>query len=61
MWDTYDADRSGALDRAETKNFVKYALLGAGADDPFDDAAFEHVFARFDADGSGTVDKEEML
>lgn len=61
MWDTYDVDRSGALDREETKNFVRYTLLDMGADDSFDDAAFAHVFAHFDKDGSGTVDKEEML
>lgn len=61
MWDTYDVDRSGALDREETKNFVRYTLLDMGADESFDDVAFEHVFNHFDKDGSGTVDKEEML
>ena len=61
MWEKYDVDRSGALDREETKNFVRYTLLDMNADDSFDDAAFEHVFNHFDKDGNGTIDKDEML
>ena len=61
MWEKYDVDRSGALDREETKNFVRYTLLDMNAEDSFDDAAFEHVFNHFDKDGNGTIDKEEML
>jgi len=34
IWDTYDVDRSGALDKEETKKFVQDTLgnLGTGKD-----------------------------
>ena len=62
IWDTYDKDKSGALDKDETKAFVKDTLgnLGGG-DDGFSDEAFDEVFKTFDKDGSGTVEKAEMV
>merc|ERR1711943_175808 len=61
IWDTYDVDKSGALDKAETKKFVQDTLGNLGSGDEFSDEAFDEVFATFDKDGSGTVEKSEMV
>ena len=61
MWDTYDADRSGDLDKEETKKFIS-DILGniGGSAEQLSDEEFEEVFITFDVDGSGTIEKEEM-
>ena len=61
IWDTYDVDKSGALDKQETKKFVQDTLGNLGSGDEFSDEAFDEVFATFDKDGSGTVEKSEMV
>merc|ERR1712166_1658653 len=61
IWDTYDFDKSGALDKEETKKFVQDTLGNLGSGDEFSDEAFDEVFATFDKDGSGTVEKSEMV
>ena len=61
IWDTYDVDKSGALDKAETKKFVQDTLGNLGSGDEFSDEAFDEVFATFDKDGSGQVEKTEMI
>ena len=61
IWDTYDVDKSGALDKEETKKFVQDTLGNLGGGDEFSDEAFDEVFATFDKDGSGTVEKNEMV
>ena len=35
IWETYDADKSGALDKAETKKFVQDTLGNLGSGDEF--------------------------
>jgi len=61
IWDTYDVDKSGALDKEETKKFVQDTLGNLGSGDEFSDEAFDEVFATFDKDNSGTVEKPEMV
>ena len=61
IWDTYDVDKSGALDKQETKKFVQDTLGNLGSGDEFSDEAFDEVFATFDKDNSGTVEKSEMV
>ena len=61
IWDTYDVDRSGALDKEETKKFVQDTLGNLGSGDEFSQEAFDEVFATFDKDNSGTVEKPEMV
>ena len=61
IWDTYDVDKSGALDKMETKKFVQDTLGNLGSGDEFSDEAFDEVFATFDKDNSGTVEKNEMV
>ena len=61
MWDTYDTDRSGDLDREETRRFISDILgnLGGSAEQ-LSDEGFEEIFVTFDEDGSGTIEKGEM-
>ena len=54
-------DNSGALDIEETKNFVKYIFGNLESTDDFTDEQFGKIFANFDKDGSGTVEKNEMI
>ena len=46
IWDTYDVDGSGDLDREETKAFVEYTMgnLLKGADGKISDKDFDEVF-----------------
>ena len=61
IWDTYDVDKSGALDKEETKKFVQDTLGNLGSGDEFSQEAFDEVFQTFDKDNSGTVEKNEMV
>ena len=61
IWDTYDVDKSGALDKEETKRFVQDTLGNLGSGDEFSEEAFTEVFSTFDKDNSGTVEKDEMV
>merc|ERR1711977_421476 len=61
IWEKYDVDKSGALDKEETKKFVIDTLGNLGSGDDFSDEAFDEVFKTFDKDGSGTVEKDEMV
>ena len=45
IWDTYDVDKSGALDKEETKKFVQDTLGNLGSGDEFSQEAFDEVFA----------------
>ena len=62
IWSKYDIDHSNALDKEETKNFIKFVLkeLDSGSDSAFDEADFEACFKEFDSDGNGTISREEM-
>ena len=61
MWDTYDIDDSGDLDKQETKKFVQDILGNIGSADELTQEDFDEVFATFDEDDSGTIEKEEMI
>merc|ERR1719401_2880709 len=61
IWDTYDVDKSGELDKEETKKFVQDTLGNLGSGDEFSQEAFDEVFQTFDKDNSGTVEKAEMV
>ena len=60
IWDTWRRG-DGALDKEETKKFVQDTLGNLGSGDEFSQEAFDEVFATFDKDGSGTVEKPEMV
>ena len=63
IWEMYDADGNGVLDKDESKQFVQEMMsdLVSADHEEIDDASFEQIFAMLDTDGSGTIDKQEMF
>ena len=61
LWKEYDDDNTGSLDKEETWEFVKLSLSKLWADFQLSPEAFDKVFAVLDADGSGTIEKGEMV
>ena len=73
IWELYDADESGYLDKEEILKFIRGAIQGKpmddaadesddGADDPvkLSTAEIEACFRQFDQDGNGVILKDEM-
>ena len=60
IWKEYDKDNSGALDKEETKKFVKNTLSEMNDSGEFSEEDFEACLSEFDKDGSGTIEKDEM-
>ena len=60
LWEVYDKDGSGALDKTETKKFMVATLKEMSNDGEISDADFDAVFGEFDANGDGTISKTEM-
>ena len=65
IWNEFDTDRSGSLDKAETRRFVNQCMgsmnrSGIGQDGGVSDEEFETIFAQFDKDGSGFIERDEM-
>ena len=44
IWDEFDVDKSGALDKAETKRFLQTALADMPPPNNFDESRFEETF-----------------
>lgn len=67
IWEDYDKDNSGFLDKAEVMQFLKDSAArlseGFGGDQEVevDEESFEEAFTAFDKDGSGTMAKSEMV
>lgn len=61
VWDTYDDDANGYLDKDETKKFFTDMLGNLGFTEDFSDEAFDEVFLALDLDSSGTIEKEELV
>ena len=61
IWLNYDADKSGTLDKEETGKFVKDYMTSIGFQDAFNEDIFSHMFNDFDDDGSGTLEKHELI
>ena len=57
QWDTFDVDGSGYLNKKEAKRFAA-EFLGKGA---YATRDIDYVFAVFDRDGNGCLDKGEMV
>ena len=63
IWEKWDKNENGNLDKAEMRQFVEATLLEAGQDGKaqrLSDEEFNSIFNEFDIDGSGTIEKDEM-
>ena len=58
-WETYDVDKSGYLDKKETKKFVQETLGKAGSE--FSESEFNQLFSNWDTNNSGKVEKNEIF
>ena len=64
IWEIYDVDKSGDLDKEETRKFCNDTMGEkdeSGNTKGISDEDFDEIFEKFDEDGSGTVDKDEMV
>ena len=61
IWYKYDDDNSGFLDKQETKRFVQDTLADMADGAGFNDDDFDQCFREFDKDGSGTIERGEMV
>ena len=64
IFEHYDDDKNGTLDKEECKKFIMSAIeeMGVGPDNEvFNENDFEECFKKVDVDGSGTIDKDEMF
>ena len=68
IWDQYDVDNSGYLDREETMAFIKESIKGGdlnngeeNQDKEMSEKQFEACFRMIDEDDGGMITKEEML
>tara|TARA_B110000285_G_C14591052_1_gene366444 strand:- start:64 stop:393 length:330 start_codon:yes stop_codon:yes gene_type:complete len=63
IWDKFDVDKNGELDRVETKAFLKQTMEDLMFDDRsgkefhISENEYMKVFNNFDVDMSGTIDK----
>ena len=60
IWQEYDKDNSGSLDKEETKKFVQNTLSEMNDSGEFSESDFDACFKEFDKDNSGTIEKDEM-
>ena len=60
IWDEYDEDGNGELDKVEAKDFLARSLRQMQHEYYLSNKEFDAFWKECDADGSGTIDKEEM-
>lgn len=60
IWDTYDVDKNNKLEKEETRKFVFATLSNLGKSTTPSEKAFDKMFADFDEDKSGAIEKNEM-
>ena len=62
IWDEYDTDNNGQLDREEFKTYINDTLDDVGTgDSKISDEEFNKLYDEFDADQNGTISKDEMF
>ena len=59
LWENFDKDNSGSLDREEALKFVA-EVCGASGGSDVDKVEFDAFFDSLDVDKSGTLEKAEI-
>ncbi len=57
---THDKDSSGFLDKKETRLFLNDLLLNLGIKKSFTSETFDEIYAIFDKNGDGMIQKPEL-
>ena len=60
IWQRFDHDNSGFLDRVESEKMFRQILIEFGETYDFTDADFRMAFREFDKDRNGRIDRDEM-
>ena len=61
IWQQYDSDGNGVLDKAETRRFITDTLHEMDDLSSFNETDFNSCFKLFDTNDDGVISKEEML
>ena len=64
IWGEYDKDGSNTLDREECQRFIVTTMtecMGPAVAQGFSVSDFNEAFDKFDLDGNGTIEKDEMV
>ena len=60
IWQEYDKDGNGVLDKTEMRSFVEATITQSGMNKTVTDEEFNQIFQQFDLDNSTTIEKDEM-
>lgn len=61
LWQKYDADGSGTLEKPEARRFINDTMKNLGSNDSFTEETYDEVFAEFDEDKTGKISKQNMI
>jgi Ca2+-binding EF-hand superfamily protein len=61
VFDKYDSDKNGHLDRKELRQFMTEFFEKFGINLPLTDEYVDATFREIDADHSNTIEREEIL
>ena len=60
IWEKWDKDSNGTLDKTEMRGFVEATIAASGINKVVTDEEFNQIFAQFDIDESNTIERDEM-
>ena len=61
MWDNYDTDKSGFLDKKEVRKMVVDGITAEGWETMLTEEEHDEVFKLYDKNGSGLIARKEMV
>ncbi len=60
VWDSYDANDNGVLEKDEVRRMITDILETFGQQERFDEDTFSNAFDVLDNDGDGDIEKEQV-
>ena len=61
IWEKYDTDKNGSLDRDETKKFMVESFNELGQEIEWTQQIFNEAFDELDTNKNGTIEKDEVF